>query len=125
MIIRSFRPTENPGWPPTRRSLIPIRPIRIPSSEQIKDVGWFCLGGSLVRLGLPTISPYPKLGPLLIICGLGASGNSAGFDPEFFYNKTEPIRGEAKVWAIGNLAAYILKPILLFCCLIICWPIVK
>ena len=47
------------------------------------------------------------------------------FRPGVFYNRTEPMRDDAKEWVIGNSAAYLSKPILLFCRLFMGWPIVK
>ena len=71
------------------------------------------------------MTSYPKLGSLLIIFGLGASCNSAGFTPEYFHNQAETMREDAKEWTVGHLAEYLSKPIFLFCFLAIGWPMAK
>ena len=97
----------------------------LPSREQVKDVGWFYWGKSLIEIGLSPMAPYPKIGSMFVISGLGTSGNSAGFAPAYFYNQTETIRGEAKEWRAEHFSEYFPKPILLFCCLMVGWPLVK
>ena len=103
----------------------PLESTHRPSKEQVEDLGWFCRGTSLIKIGLPTMAAYPKLGSISALCGLGASGNSAGFYPEYSYNQTESISGDAKGWIIENLAGYLFKAILIFCCIAIGWPLVK
>ena len=68
---------------------------------------------------------YPKVGDVLIFCGLGTSRSSAGYTPGYFYNQTSELRHEAQEWAIELLVEYLFKPIMGFGTLMIGWPIVR
>ena len=103
----------------------PIELIPLPTQEQVGGIGWFCWGSSMIKLGLSTMTAYPKVGDLLIFFGLGTSGGSPGYTPEYVYSQTAELRHDAKGWAIGNLAQYLFKHVLISRSLIIACAVVK
>ena len=39
----------------------PTNATPLPSKGQVGDITWFFRGSSLIEIGFPTITPYPKL----------------------------------------------------------------
>ena len=75
-----------------------------PSEEQVKDVGWFRRGTSLIKIGLSTMAAYPKIGSISPLFGLGAAGNSDGFAPGYFIIERNQFEGKQRnVRSIASL----------------------
>ena len=57
----------------------PVGFIPILTQDQVKGIGWFFWGSSMIKVGLSTMASYPKVWDVLIFSGLGTSGSSAGY----------------------------------------------
>ena len=54
---------------------------------------------------------YPWMGAMLILVGMGTSGGSSGYTPEYLFSQTDAPRSDANGCFLGGLAEPLSKPL--------------